>query len=291
MPRFSKTREENKKVFEDTKRLCESNEHLKASVAKATNGQKMIPETEQLAKPERDRFDEDARVVISDRRSFEAAKPYAVSGNKVAVHNFASASNPGGGVVTGASAQEECLCRCSGLYFSLNDTKMWNRFYAPHRAAQNPLHNDDIIYTPGVTVFKTDTSHPEVMPEEDWYDVDVITCAAPNLRHIPSNSYNSGDGNAAMKISDSRLQAIHEKRLRRILDAALLEGIDTVILGAFGCGAFRNSPRCVATAAVRVLPDYLRAFRNIEFAVYCRPDDDTNYRTFRSLLGRYTRGR
>ena len=251
----------------------------------------MIPEAEQLAKPKRDRYDEDAKVVISDRRSFEAAGPYVSGGGKVVVHNFASASNPGGGVVTGANAQEECLCRCSGLYFSLNDAKMQSSFYEPHKAAHDPLHNDDIIYTPGVTVFKTDTAHPELMPEEDWYDVDVITCAAPNLRQSPSNAYNSGDGNEAVEISDRNLQAIHEKRLRRILDVALLKGADTVILGAFGCGAFRNSPRCVATAAARVLPEYLRAFRNIEFAVYCSPDDDTNYKTFRSLLGRYTRSR
>ncbi len=287
MQSYSKKREENQRVFENTKRLCETDERLKSSVAQATAAQKMIPETEQLTTPDRERYEEDAKVVISRKRSFEAAQPYAAAGDRVAVHNFASASNPGGGVVTGASAQEECLCRCSGLYFSLSDSRMMAQFYSPHRHAHDPLHNDDIIYTPDVTVFKTDTSHPELMPPEDWYDVDVITCAAPNLRQNPSNSFNSGDGTKALQISDRELQAIHEKRLRRILDVALLEGADSVILGAFGCGAFRNSPRCVATAAARVLPEYLRAFRNIEFAIYCRPDDDGNYRTFRSMLSRY----
>ena len=47
------------------------------------------------------------------------------------------------------------------------------------------LSNDDIIYTPGVVVFKTDTSAPATMPESEWYEVDVITCAAPNLRDNP----------------------------------------------------------------------------------------------------------
>lgn len=284
------SREDNKSVFENTKRLCKTNERLKESVARATAAQKVVSQSEEIPKPELERFDEDARVVISGKRTFEAAQPYVKEGCRVAVHNFASASNPGGGVVNGANAQEECLCRCSGLYFSLSVPKMMAEFYNPHREMHDPLHNDDIIYTPGVTVFKTDTSHPQLMPEEDWYDVDVITCAAPNLRQVPSNSYNSGDGKKAVKIRDSELQKIHEKRLRRILDVALLEGADTVILGAFGCGAFRNSPSCVATAAAKVLPEYLRAFRNIEFAVYCRSDDDTNYRTFRSLLRRYSAG-
>ena len=44
------------------------------------------------------------------------------------------------------------------------------------------LHNNDLIYTPGVTVFKSDTDMPEVLPEEEWYQVDVISCAAPRLR-------------------------------------------------------------------------------------------------------------
>ena len=47
------------------------------------------------------------------------------------------------------------------------------------------LSNDDIIYTPGIVVFKTDTAAPVTMPESEWYEVDVITCAAPNLRDNP----------------------------------------------------------------------------------------------------------
>lgn len=92
------------------------------------------------------------------------------------VHNFASASNLGGGVVNGSTAQEECLCRCSSLYFCLNIQEMWDGFYRPHRKEHNPLHNDDIIYTPNVIVFKTDTASPRLMSEEGWYEVNVVTC-------------------------------------------------------------------------------------------------------------------
>ncbi len=50
---------------------------------------------------------------------------------------------------------------------------MMKGFYYPHRNAKNPINNADIIYTPDVTVFKTDTNTPRLMDEKDWYDVDV----------------------------------------------------------------------------------------------------------------------
>lgn len=205
----------------------------------------------------------------------------------MAVHNFASASNPGGGVTKGANAQEECLCRCSGLYFCLNTPAMWDGFYKPHRDAHDPIHNDDIIYTPRVTVFKTDTATPQLLPESEWYDVDIITCAAPNLRNQPSNRYNSGDGNRQVKMKDKELLALHEKKLRRILEVALSEGCETIILGAFGCGAFQNNPEVVALANRNVIKDYLHAFKNIEFAVYCPPHDDSNFMIFERVLKVY----
>ena len=275
-------RSENAAVFQDTEKLCKTDNKIAEAVKKSTAGQKLILEKDVREKPELHRYEEPAKVIVSKKRTLEAAKAY--KDQKVAVHNFASASNPGGGVQKGASAQEECLCRCSGLFFSLNTPDMWNGFYTPHRNARDPIHNDDIIYTPDVLVFKTDTATPVLMGEKDWYYVDVITCAAPNLRDKPSNGYNSGDGNSKVKVTDKKLLSIHEKRLRRILDVAVSEGVDTVILGAFGCGAFMNNPNVVAQAAQNVIKDYLKAFRNIEFAVYCRSDDDRNYRTFERML-------
>lgn len=70
---------------------------------------------------------------------------------------------------------------------------------------------------------------PILMPEDDWYNVDVITCAAPNLREKPSNMYNNGDGVKKVKVSDKELIAIHEKRLGRILDVAVAKGDETVM--------------------------------------------------------------
>lgn len=277
-------REDNVAVFEDTERLCKTNKRLMEAVKKATAAQKLILEGDSIQMVDKNIYEEKARLVVSKKRSYEAAEGY--KGQKVCVHNFASASNPGGGVTHGANAQEECLCRCSSLYFSLNTPAMWDGFYMPHRNAHNPIHNDDIIYTPGVTVFKTDTAYPKTMPESDWYDVDVITCAAPNLRPQPSNIFNTGDGNKAIKISEKDLLVLHEKRLGRILDVAVMEGAEVIILGAFGCGAFQNNPEVVAQAARNVILEYMHAFKVVEFAVYCSPRDEANYRVFERVLGR-----
>ena len=277
-------REGNIIVFKDTENIYKKNARIKESVEKSIKLQKLILESDELKVPGMKIYDNQAKIVISKKRTYEAASSY--KNQKVDVHNFASASNPGGGVVRGSSAQEECLCRCSGLYFCLNVDEMWKGFYYPHRDAHNPIHNDDIIYTPGVTVFKTDTGIPKLMSESDWYDVDVITCAAPNLRPNPSNIWNPADGDA-VTMKDSDLLALHEKRLRRILNVAAVEGVETIVLGAFGCGAFRNNPEVVALANKNIIKEYLYTFKNIEYAVYCGRGDDRNYRIFERVLRAY----
>lgn len=278
-------RDENVTVFKDTEKLCKTNPKLSESVKKATAVQKLILEGDTVAEQKKNLYENAANVIVTKKRTFEAAATY--KNQHVAVHNFASASNPGGGVRKGANAQGECLCRCSGLYFCLNSTAMWDGFYKPHRNAHDPIHNNDIIYTPGVPVFKTDTATPRLLPESEWYDVDIITCAAPNLRNQPSNRYNNIGGNRPVKIKDKELLLLHEKKLRRLLEVTLSEGAETIILGAFGCGAFRNNPEVVALANRNVIKEYLHAFKNIEFAVYCPSCDDSNYKIFKRVLNVY----
>ena len=96
---------------------------------------------------------------------------------------------------------------------------------------------------------------------------------------------NSGDGDAAVHISREDLQALHEKRMRKVLEIAWRKGNEVVILGAFGCGAFRNPPMVVAQAMKTVVQEYRKNFETIEFAIYCSPRDDANYRVFQSVLG------
>lgn len=275
------SREDNVKIFKDTENLCRRNPFLLQAWKESSKKQKLILET-QAIDCEKNLYEKAAKILVSKKRSFEAA--FAYIGKKVALLNFASASNPGGGVVNGSSAQEECLCRISTLYYNLTEDYMWKNFYLPHRHAANPLHNDDLIYTPDVVFFKSDSSYPELLDETLWKKVNVITCAAPNLRARPSNSFNSGDGNEAVKISDTELEQIHIKRGRKILEAAASDKNEVVILGAFGCGAFMNKPEVVAHAYKKLMAEFQNAFENIEFAVYCSPRDDSNYRVFEKIL-------
>ena len=185
-------REENIQVFEDTQQKCRSDSRLIQAIAQANAAQRLILESDsETWKPPR-RYMRPAQVVVSRKRTLEAASAYP--GKKVCVLNFASATNPGGGVMRGSSAQEEAICRCSSLYFNLTEKRMWEGFYGPHRAQRDSLHNNDCIYTPGVVVFKSDDAVPQALPFEKWYTVNVLTCAAPNLRERPSNPMNDGDG-------------------------------------------------------------------------------------------------
>ena len=139
--------------------------------------------------------------------------------------------------------------------------------------------NDDVIYTKDVLVLKDDDYRTLERP----FAVDVVTCAAPNLREDATNAYNPSDGDRA-DIPPAELLALHEKRGRRILSAAAANGAQALVLGAFGCGAFRNDPDIVARAYANILPAFRRHFRVIEFAVFCRPRSTQNYEAFRKIV-------
>lgn len=151
-------------IFEDSVKLMKSNRSLQQSIQASIQNQKLYLEADEIVVPENRNLA--CRTIVSKKRTFEAAVEYARAGKMVCVLNFASATNPGGGVTRGSSAQEECLCRCSTLYPCLNDKKIFQGFYTPHRKMDNPLYNDDCLYTPGVVVFKSDTSSPERMEEK-----------------------------------------------------------------------------------------------------------------------------
>ena len=272
------SRDLNVEIFEDTMKLCNTHKVLKESIEESIEGQVLILEGEDKDGQVKNRYNDDAKVIVSQKRTFEAAMDYKEG--RVCVLNFASATTPGGGVVKGSNAQEEALCRCSTLYPCIDEHDMWKGFYYPHRYAKSPVHNDDCIYTPGVVVFKSDTGAPRLLPEAQWKKVDVISCAAPNLRPRPQNRMNEGDGDVPVKLSNDELQYIHETKLRRILDIALENGAEVMILGAYGCGAFQNPPAVVARAMFNVVREYIKEFKTIEFAIYCSLWDQLNYKEF-----------
>ena len=264
-------------VFEDTMERIKQSLDFTNATNFSIHNQQFIPASAIISISDVQKADKPANIIVSQLRSFEAAAQYI--GKRTAVLNFASATNPGGGVEKGASAQEECLCRVSTLYPCLTDQKMRDSFYTPHRKNGNALHNDDIIYTPNVLVIKDD-DHNLL---SDPFSVDIISCAAPNLRERPSNQYNTGD-TIKVQISDNELLALHEKRARKIFASAIANNVEVLILGAFGCGAFCNDPYIVARAYKNVIPEFEQYFQTIEFAIYCRPTAPINYNAFKSTI-------
>ena len=267
-------------VFHDTQAYYTENRRLTDAVHRGIAAVKLYGESDYPELPEAQKS---GNVTVTKSRTFESAmrlrkgRPDA----KIAVLNFASATNPGGGVKSGASAQEECLCRCSTLYPTLNQRWLWDQYFLPNRAANDPLHTDVCIYTPGVVICKTDESFPQRLPEEQFATVDVVTCAAPNLRRVPGN-YHNPDASEAASVTRQQLFELHVKRTKHILHVAAANHVKCLVLGAFGCGAFQNDPNVVARAYAVALEEYRHYFDTIEFAIYCRDWETENYDAFKA---------
>jgi uncharacterized protein (TIGR02452 family) len=157
---------------------------------------------------------------------------------------FASARNPGGGFLNGAKAQEETLARASALYPCLTAAP---EFYAHHRADPDLRYSDRVIYSPAVPVFRNDRG--DLLDEA--YETAFLTSAAPNLGAIlRSQPEHAGS-----------VPEVLNRRAVRVLEVAAAHGHRTVVLGAWGCGVFRNDPATVAAAfahAMRVVDRFDR---------------------------------
>ena len=251
-------RQINYEVMSDTVNCCDTIPELTKAIEHSIANQFLVEEEDNIDQPLSDK--KKSKYIVSGKRSFEAAKEYA--GRKVAVLNYANNHSIGGAPFS-AGAQEESLCRCSTLLPCLQAMK--DSFYQKHRnqyAARQMdyLGNDDLIYTPDVIVFKTDERtepvYPQIMERESWYKVNVITCAAPQMMGIATLPENYED--------------VIRSRIKKILDVAAKEGNEVIILGAWGCGAFKNPVEIVARIFVESVKNY--NFDIVEFALATRND-------------------
>jgi uncharacterized protein (TIGR02452 family) len=184
----------------------------------------------------------------------------------IAVLNFASARNPGGGYVGGAKAQEEDLCRNSLLYPCLLQAP---DYYAAHRASPDLLYSDRVIWSPDVPVHRGDDGRLLAAP----YPVSFLTSAAPNAGEALRRDPDAG----------SRIQRALHRRAERVLAVAAHHGARQLVLGAWGCGVFRNDPREVAEAFHAHLTEggaFAGAFERVLFAVWDRSPDSANRAAF-----------
>jgi uncharacterized protein (TIGR02452 family) len=186
------------------------------------------------------------RVSVTKESTLAASRRLARDGH-VAALVFASAKNPGGGFRTGAQAQEESLARASALYRCLTAVP---QFYAFHRSRSDNLYSDRVIHSPGVPVFRDDDGQLLETP----YDVSFLTAAAPNRGAMPANRA-------------GQVAAVLAVRARRVLAVAAAHGDRRLVLGAWGCGVFRNDPAMVANAFADALVDSAGWFDQVVFAV------------------------
>jgi len=257
----------NIEVFQDTQNRIQTDEKLKRYTEIAVNNTYVIDENFSSAKkPHRS----DEKVYFQESLTLITAYRLADEGKKTAVLNFANSVNPGGGVEYGANAQEEYLCRASNLYNCLisDNAKPYYDYNSQLLKANSNngmfLGSDKIVYSPGVTFFKEDIGYqPDTSYDSSqeftakWRNIDVITCAAP---YFKSKRY---------ALADDKLLSLMQKRIRNILEAAIDQDIQSLVLGAFGCGAFNNPPDVVAKAFQNVLLEerYLHSFSDVVFAI------------------------
>jgi uncharacterized protein (TIGR02452 family) len=217
--------------------------------------------------------DHPARIEVVNASTLAVSRGLADKGRRVAALNFASAKNPGGGFLTGAQAQEESLARASGLYPLLLGDPM----YAHHRARRDPLYTAWVIYCPDVPVFRCD----EGRLLDEPYLCSLLTSPAVNVGALPHRDRRGDEVRRAM-----------QERVERVLAVAARHGHEVLVLGAWGCGVFRNDPAQVAELFRGALAGPFRgAFTQVVFAVLDATGEGRTLGAFEQAFGPAARKR
>lgn len=197
---------------------------------------------------------------------------------RVAVLNLASDTSPGGGWLNGAMAQEEALCYRSSLSLSLH-----KRYY--------PWGPEQGVYTRDVVIFRTstDTGHKLLAPDTPASHLPVVSVLSVAAIRRPklSDAQVLGSGEARKVFADREDREWTMKKMRLVLRMAALRGHDRLVLGALGCGAFRNPVEEIAGCWREVLEEDEFAggwWREMVFAVFDRKDEG-NFGVFETTLG------
>ncbi|MFF7637376.1 TIGR02452 family protein [Kitasatospora sp. NPDC008050] len=208
-------------------------------------------------------------IEVTAEGSLEAAARLVAAGGpqaRVGVLNFASARNPGGGYLRGAKAQEEDVCRTALLYQCLLAAP---DYYAAHRASDDLRYSHRVIFSPQVPVIRD--RHGALLARP--YPVSFLTSAAPNA------------GELAVRGQGDDVAEVLGERAARVLAVAARHEVRHLVLGAWGCGVFRNDPVQVAEAFAVALESFGAAFERVVFAVWDRARVSANRAAFEARFG------
>lgn len=185
------------------------------------------------------------RVQVMNVTTLQAAWKLTMLGLSPLSLNFANGKHPGGGFRSGSRAQEEVLCRSTALYPSIAQSGMY--IYHEWRGGRGDS-TDWTIVSHDVPVFRYDDGTPD--PSE-WC-TNFISCAAP----------------IAPIVGYEKSALLLRQRIRRLYQVAHAYGFVSLVLGAWGCGAFRNDPRRTAFDFRDILEkEFAGAFSHIIFAI------------------------
>jgi uncharacterized protein (TIGR02452 family) len=209
--------------------------------------------------------------VVNETTLSGIARVLSLGQGPVAVLNFASAKNPGGGFLNGSQAQEESLARSSALHAS--QMRAWD-FYERHRASSSLLYSDAMILSPGCPIFRDDDG--KLLDEPQL--VAFITSAAPNAGAAADNR----------PAELPSIPGVLRRRSEYVLALAASQGYRQLVLGAWGCGVFRNDPGVVAESFATHLrhDSWSGRFDRVVFSVLDTSPSQSTLTAFRRALSR-----
>ena len=194
-------------------------------------------------------------IEVTNESTLMAGKRLSDTKLKVCSLNFASAKNPGGGFLKGSPAQEESLARSSALYPCINQM---SEMYDYNRNDTTNYYSDYMIFSPNVPIIKEDNGF-------------LTSCYKNSFITSPAVNLNFGS------LDNKIVQEVMIKRIDKILSIAALNNQEALVLGAFGCGVFKNNPEDVAMYFKSLLEGKFKGvFQHITFAIYDKNNEIVN---------------
>ena len=256
------TKEERISVFKDTTEKVMQNWHdMFSHEDEMLKGTKFYSKAVGINHAELKKY-ESPEISVVDNDCLYAAEELVKQGLKPAVLNMASFHTPGGGVERGSSAQEESIFRRTNIFRSLYQFhSVGENYHIKQLEERYPLEmHYGAIYTPNVTVFKS-AENDGCKLLDNPFDIDVITIAAVRKPELEN-------GKLPAWVTD-----ILKIKIRQMFDIALENGNDSLVLSAFGCGAYGTPPKEMARLFHEVLDSekYKGVFNKIVFAIINLP--------------------